>query len=62
MTTIGYIRVRTDKQDLEKQRHLLLEYAQRQQLRMDEFIHAEISSRKDSLFSINSWTDSFREV
>ena len=48
MTVIGYIRVSTDSQDLEKQRHLLLEYAQRQQLLIDEFINVEMSSRKDT--------------
>ena len=36
MTTIGYIRVSTDHQDLEKQRHLLLEYSQQQKLIIDE--------------------------
>lgn len=48
MKVIGYIRVNTDKQDLEKQRHLLLDYAQRNQLLVNEFIHAEASSRKDT--------------
>ena len=48
MKVIGYIRVSTDKQDLEKQRHLLLDYAQRNQLVVNEFIHAEASSRKDT--------------
>lgn len=43
---IGYIRVSTDKQDLDKQEHLLLRYAQQQGLRIDEFIQIEISSRK----------------
>jgi DNA invertase Pin-like site-specific DNA recombinase len=47
MTTIGYIRVSTDDQDLEKQRHLLLEYSQQQKLIIDEFIEIEISSRKN---------------
>ena len=28
MTIIGYIRVSTEQQDLDKQRHLLLDYAQ----------------------------------
>ena len=46
MKVIGYIRVSTDKQDLEKQRHLLLDYAQREQLLVNEFIHAEVSSTK----------------
>lgn len=48
MTTIGYIRVSTDKQDLEKQKHLLLEYAQSHQLLISEFINVEISSRKNT--------------
>lgn len=43
---IGYIRISTDKQDLEKQRHLLLEYARKQRLIVDEFIEIEVSSRK----------------
>ena len=38
--TIGYIRVSTDKQDLEKQRHLLLKHAQHNKLMIDEFIEA----------------------
>ncbi|MEP7287460.1 MAG: recombinase family protein [Chloroflexota bacterium] len=47
MKTIGYIRVSTDQQDLSKQRHLLLEYAQQQRLVIEQFIEAEVSSRKD---------------
>ncbi len=47
MTVIGYIRVSTEQQDLDKQRHLLLEYAQQQQLQIHEFIEVEISSRKN---------------
>ena len=46
MQIIGYIRVSTDKQDLDKQRHLLLEYAQRQKLLITDFIEVEVSSRK----------------
>lgn len=42
MTAIGYIRVSTEQQDLDKQRHLLLEYAHQQQLHIDEFIEIEI--------------------
>ena len=48
MTTLGYIRVSTDKQDLEKQRHLLLEYAQQNQLLISDFITIEISSRENT--------------
>lgn len=43
---IGYIRVSTDKQDLDTQRHLLLEYARRHHLIIDEFVDIEVSSRK----------------
>ena len=46
MKVIGYIRVSTDKQDLEKQEHLLYQYAQAHQLLIDEFIQVEISARK----------------
>ena len=46
MKVVGYIRVSTDKQDLEKQKHLLLEYAHNQKQLIDEFIEVEISSQK----------------
>ena len=45
---IGYIRISTDKQDLEKQRHLLLEYARTERLIVDEFVEVEVSSRQDT--------------
>jgi DNA invertase Pin-like site-specific DNA recombinase len=45
---VGYIRISTDKQDFEKQRHLLLEYARKERLIIDEFIEVEVSSRKDT--------------
>lgn len=48
MKAIGYIRVSTDKQDLEKQRHLLLEYAQQQQWVINRFVSVEISSRRNT--------------
>ena len=44
---ISYIRVSTDKQDLKKQKHLLLEYAQSHKMMIDEMIEVETSSRKD---------------
>lgn len=47
MKILAYIRVSTEKQDLEKQKHLLLEYANSQKLFIDEFIEVEISSKKD---------------
>ncbi len=46
MAVFCYTRVSTDKQDLEKQKHLLLEYAQAHQLLIDEFIGVEVSSRQ----------------
>lgn len=47
MKIIGYIRVSTDQQDLDKQKHLLLQYAQKNKLLIREFIEAQISSQKD---------------
>ena len=47
MTVIGYIRVSSDKQDMHKQEHLLLKYAQQHDLQINDFIKIEISSRKD---------------
>ena len=48
MTVLGYIRVSSDKQDLQKQEHLLLKYAQQHDLQISDFIKIEISSRKDT--------------
>ena len=48
MTVIGYIRVSSDKQDLQKQEHLLLKYAQQHDLKITDFINIEISSRKST--------------
>lgn len=47
MKVIGYIRVSSDKQDAQKQEHLLLKYAQQQHLHIEDFIQIESSSRKD---------------
>lgn len=47
MNVVGYIRVSTDHQDLEKQPHLLLEYAHQQQYQIQEFIEVQTSSQKD---------------
>jgi DNA invertase Pin-like site-specific DNA recombinase len=46
MQVIGYIRVSTEEQDLAKQEHLLLKYAQQHEIRIDDFIQVEISSRR----------------
>jgi DNA invertase Pin-like site-specific DNA recombinase len=48
MKVIGYMRVSSDKQDLQKQEHLLLKYAQQRNLQIDRFIKVEISSRKNT--------------
>jgi DNA invertase Pin-like site-specific DNA recombinase len=47
MKTIGYLRISSDKQQLESQRHLLLEYAHKEHIQINEFIEVEISSRKN---------------
>ncbi len=43
---LGYIRVSTDKQDNQKQKHLILEHAHSNNLKIDDFIEVEISSSK----------------
>jgi DNA invertase Pin-like site-specific DNA recombinase len=48
MKTTGYIRVSTDKQDDDSQCHLLLEYAHRHKLMIDDWVAVEISSRKNT--------------
>jgi|GEM_PF-302604 DNA invertase Pin-like site-specific DNA recombinase len=45
--TLAYVRVSTNKQDLESQRDLLFEYAHRNKIIIDDFIEIETSSRKD---------------
>lgn len=44
---LGYIRVSTDKQNLENQKHKILNYAQAHKLIIDEFVELEISSKGD---------------
>ena len=48
MKIVGYIRVSSDKQDYDNQKHLLLQYAQVHQILIDEFIKVEISSKKNT--------------
>ncbi len=48
--TIGYIRVSTDQQNLEQQKHLLLAYAQQHKFLIDEFV---------GLCCINQFLDEF---
>lgn len=45
---LGYIRVSTDKQNLENQKHKILSYAHEHKLIIDEFIEIEISSKGDT--------------
>jgi len=45
-SVIGYIRVSTDRQNTEVQKTELLEYAQKHQLLISEFVEVSISSRK----------------
>jgi DNA invertase Pin-like site-specific DNA recombinase len=45
---IGYIRVSTDKQNLENQKHKILSYAHDSKLTIDEFVEIEISSKKEA--------------
>ena len=45
---LGYIRVSTNKQDLNNQRLELLEYARKNGFHIDDFIEAEVSSRKST--------------
>jgi len=45
---IGYIRVSTDKQNLENQKHKILTFAHEYKLIIDEFIEIEISSKGDA--------------
>ena len=47
MKTIAYCRISTNQQDLEKQKHLLLGFAQKNQWMIHEFIEAEVSSQKN---------------
>jgi DNA invertase Pin-like site-specific DNA recombinase len=44
--TVGYIRVSTLTQDVENQRHEILEWAHNRKLLIDEWVAVELSSRK----------------
>lgn len=48
MRVIAYTRISTDQQDLQKQKHLLLDYAQKQSWLIDEFIEVAVSSTKNT--------------
>lgn len=46
--TIAYIRASTDKQDIQNQRHEILEHANKNDLKIGDWIEATVSSRKTS--------------
>lgn len=46
--TVAYIRASTDKQDVNNQRHEILEYTNRQSLTIHEFIEVTVSSKQSS--------------
>lgn len=46
--TIAYIRASTDKQDVQNQRHEILEYANNNDLKVGDWIEVTVSSRKTS--------------
>jgi DNA invertase Pin-like site-specific DNA recombinase len=48
MRTIGYLRVSSDKQDLEVQKLAILDYCNKQKLSVDEWIKIKVSSRKST--------------
>ena len=45
---IGYLRVSTDRQDTQNQKTEILEYANNQSFRVDDWVEVEMSSRKSS--------------
>ncbi len=50
MKAIGYIRISSDKQELDSQRQLLLTYAQSKQFLISEFIESDVSSKKEAKY------------
>jgi DNA invertase Pin-like site-specific DNA recombinase len=47
MTTYGYIRISTDKQETDNQKHRINEYAAKEGIKVNSWITETISSRKD---------------
>ena len=45
---IAYIRVSTDKQDFNNQKLILLEYSRNNNIKINEFVEAEVSSKKST--------------
>jgi DNA invertase Pin-like site-specific DNA recombinase len=46
MKTVAYLRVSTGSQDLANQKMAVLDYARQQHFRVDQFVEAQVSSRK----------------
>ena len=46
--TIAYLRVSTDQQDLNNQKHEIESYAKKQHMQIDDWVEVEISSRKNN--------------
>jgi len=44
---IAYLRVSTEKQSLENQKHKIYDYAYNNDIKIDRFVEIEISSRKE---------------
>ncbi len=49
---IAYIRTSTDKKELNNQKLAILEYAQKNNLKINEFVEIQMSSRKMSFFKV----------
>ena len=48
MKTYAYLRVSTEGQEVDNQRLAILEYCQRQQIQIDEFIEVKLSSKRST--------------
>ncbi len=48
MKNIGYIRVSTDKQDLNNQKLAILEYASKREMKIHKFVETKVSSRSST--------------
>jgi len=48
MTTVGYLRVSTDGQELEVQKLAILDYCNKEKLSVDEWIKIKVSSKKST--------------
>lgn len=48
MKNIGYIRVSTDKQDLNNQKLAILEYASKREMKIHKFVKTKVSSRSST--------------